>query len=318
MKLIFFGTSAFAGRVFEDLLKSGVEICAVVTKPDKPKGRSLLMTPPPVKESVQKLAPHIPIYQPIKASTPEFGEILKSYHADIFVVVAYGEIIKKNLLEMPPLGCINIHASLLPKYRGATPIVRCLMNGETETGITIMDMVLEMDAGAILKTANVSVPASMLFGELEEVLSEVATPALLEVLKGKVEGTLQPISQEHALATFAPKLVPAEEEISWDKAAFQIHNLIRALSPRPGAWCWVQIGSEKKRLKIKRSEIVLGLCGKPGENLILNKEEWVVACGKEALRLLEIQLEGKKSMPTKDFLRGSNTPLKFLIDSHSP
>jgi methionyl-tRNA formyltransferase len=168
VRIVFFGTSAFAARVLEDLIKQGIEICAIVTKIDKPKGRSLQTTPPPVKERALELAPQIPIYQPKKASTPEFAEILKNYQADLFVVVAYGEIIKTLLLEIPPLGCVNIHASLLPKYRGANPIVRCLMNGEKETGITIMDMVLEMDAGDMLEVAKIPIPDSMTFGELDQ------------------------------------------------------------------------------------------------------------------------------------------------------
>ncbi len=315
MRIVFFGTSAFAARVLEDLIKQGIEICAIVTKIDKPKGRSLQTTPPPVKERALELAPQIPIYQPKKASTPEFAEILKNYQADLFVVVAYGEIIKTLLLEIPPLGCVNIHASLLPKYRGANPIVRCLMNGEKETGITIMDMVLEMDAGDMLEVAKIPIPDSMTFGELDQKLSQIATECLLKVLQAKKEGNVVRMPQDHTQATFAPKLLPGEEEVRWEQPAAQIHNLIRALSPKPGAWAWIQVGAEKKRLKIKRSEAVSDLLGTPGQNLVLSKTEWIVACGTGALRLLEVQLEGKKSLPVEEFLRGSNTPLKFSVDS---
>jgi len=313
MRIVFFGTSAFAARVFTYLIQQDVQIVAVVTKPDKPKGRSLQLTPPPVKETVLKLKPNLPLHQPARASTPEFAEILKSYKPDLFVVVAYGEIVKTMLLQIPRLGCINVHASLLPKYRGASPIVRCLMNGEKETGITIMEMVLEMDAGDALEKVKISIPPSMTFGELDQKLSEIACPALLKVIHDFEMSSVKKTPQDPSQVTFAPKLLSGEDEIKWSKSAEELHNLIRALSPSPGAWCWLQMGVEKKRLKIKRSEVVPGVQGMPGQNHILNKQEWVAACGKDGLRLLEIQLEGKKSMPVTDFLRGSNSPLTLIL-----
>lgn len=311
MKIVFFGTSAFAARIFATLIEQNIEIVAVVTKPDKPKGRSLKFTPPPIKEVAQKLKADLPIHQPIRASTPEFAEILKNYKADLFVVVAYGEIIKTLLLQIPLLGCINVHASLLPKYRGASPIVRSLMNGEKETGISIIDMVLEMDAGDILEMVKVPIPESMTFGQLDQKLSEVGSLALLKVIHSLARGSITRTPQDHTQITFAHKLKAEEEEIKWSKTARELHNLIRALSPTPGAWCWLQVGTEKKRLKIKRSEVVPHAQGTPRQNLVLNKQEWIIACGQGGLRLLEVQLEGKKTMSVADFLRGSNTPLSF-------
>jgi methionyl-tRNA formyltransferase len=311
VKIVFFGTSAFAGRILAYLFGHNIPIVAVVTKPDKPKGRSSQLTPPPVKETTQQIKPSLPIHQPVKASTPEFAEILKSYNPDLFVVIAYGEIIKTNLLQIPKWGCINVHPSLLPKYRGANPIVRCLMNGDRETAVCIMDMVLEMDAGDILEVAKLDVPEAMNFGELDQKLSEIAGPALIKTIQALQNGTVKRLPQNPAHVTFAPKLAPGEDEIKWDKSAFELHNLVRALSPSPGAWCWLQVGSEKKRIKIKKSEVVPDVEGNPGKNHILTKQEWVVACGKGGLRLLEVQLEGKKSLPVAEFLRGSNTPLIF-------
>lgn len=313
MRIVFFGTSAFAARIFTYLIQQGIEIVAAVTKPDKPKGRSLQLTPPPLKETLLKLRPDLPIHQPRRASTPEFAEILKSYTPDLFVVVAYGEIIKTILLQLPRLGCINVHASLLPKYRGASPIVRCLMNGEKETGVAIMEMVLEMDAGDVLEMVKTAIPHTMTFGELDQKLSEIASPALVKVIRDFELGSVKKTPQDSSQATFAPKLLPGEDEIKWSKSAEELHSLVRALSPSPGAWCWLQIGVEKKRLKIKKSEVVPGIQGICGQNHILNKQEWVVVCGKDGLRLLEIQLEGKKSMPIADFLRGSNSPLTFYF-----
>lgn len=309
MNIVFFGTSAFAARVLRDLIHQNVNICAVVTRPDKPKGRSLNLLPPPVKEEALKHS--LPIYQPPKASTPEFAEILKNHKPDLFVVVAYGEIIKTLILDIPKKGCINVHASLLPKYRGASPIQRVLMNGEKETGITIMQMVLEMDAGDMLSVVKTPIAEEMTFCELDQKLSEIAVPALVEVIHQIDKGCPSSVPQDHALATFAPKLTAAEEEIHWDRPARELHNLIRALSPFPGAWCFVQIGSEKKRLKIKLSKVLSHMQGKPREILSSSKQELIIACGQGALQLLQVQLEGKKVMSIKDFLQGLHIPIIF-------
>ncbi|MFS8564032.1 MAG: methionyl-tRNA formyltransferase [Rhabdochlamydiaceae bacterium] len=311
MNIVFFGTSAFAARVLQGLIQKHLPIVAIVTRPDKPKGRSLNLLPPPVKEEALKLQLDIPIYQPIKASTPEFAQTLKNHNPSLFVIVAYGEIIKTLLLDIPTKGCINVHASLLPKYRGASPIQRCLMHGETETGITIMQMVLEMDAGDMLSVVKTPISSDMTFGELDQKLSEIATPALLKVIDQIERGTAQAIPQDHTHATFAPKLSAQEEEIHWEKSAEELHNLIRALSPFPGAWCSVQIGSEKKRLKIKLSKVEPSLHGKPGEVLSHSKQDLVIACGKDSLRLLQVQLEGKKLMTVKEFLQGLHSLIIF-------
>jgi methionyl-tRNA formyltransferase len=311
MKIVFFGTSPFAARVLSYLLSQKVGIVAVVTRVDKPKGRSLNLLPPPVKEYVLKDAPSIPILQPLKASTPEFADSLKSYVADFFVVVAYGEILKPMILSIPKKACLNTHASLLPKYRGAAPIQRAIMNGETETGIAIMEMVPEMDAGDVYAMAKTPISNSLTFGELDQALSDLAGPLLLQVLQSISQGKATKTPQNHALATFSPKLTAAEEVIDWTRPAAQIHNQIRALSPFPGAWCWVEIQGQKKRLKIKRADIAMHP-GKPCQNIILNQREWVVACGVGSLSILEAQLEGKKNLPIDQFLRGNHI-LNILV-----
>src|SRR5437588_1525223 len=154
MKIIYFGTPLFAAKVLEELSRKGIDIAAIVTKPDKPQGRELKLQPPSVKLFAEKFLPGVPLFQPAKCSTPEFAEILRGFGADLFVVVAYGEIIKKEVLDIPRFGCINVHASLLPKYRGAAPIQRALMNGEKETGISIIQLVKEMDAGDVLSESK--------------------------------------------------------------------------------------------------------------------------------------------------------------------
>ncbi len=297
MKIIFFGTSAFAARILTFLLEHKINIAAIVTRIDKPRGRSLHLLPPPVKETAQKIAPHIPLLQPIKASTPEVADQLRTYQPDLFVVVAYGEIIKQLILDIPRHGAINVHASLLPKYRGAAPMQRCLMHGESETGVTIMQMVLGMDAGDILEMATLPIPEEMTLGELDLKLSEIAGPALLKVIKDL--SRIKPLEQNHSQATFAPKITAEEEKIDWNKSAEEIHNLIRALSPSPGAWSLVEIGGEKKRMKIKKSKVIKG---EP------NPKDWIVPCGQGSLCLLEVQLEGKKTLPAQDFLRGVQKP----------
>jgi methionyl-tRNA formyltransferase len=301
LNIVFFGTSLFAAKVLESLIVNGKAVVAVVTRPDKSKGRHLHASAPPVKETALKFK--LPVYQPEKASAPEFAEILKAFHADLFVVVAYGEIIKKNLLEMPRLGCINIHASLLPKFRGAAPIQRSLMAGEKETGITIIEMAPQMDAGDVLAIEAIPIPAEMTFGELEDNLCDLGIKLLFEVIRQFQENKVVKTPQDHTRATLAPKMIPEDEKIDWQRSAEEIHNQIRALSPFPGAWTQVVVGSDVKRLKIKKA-VVVEEGGDPRAILRFGKEGWVIACGKGALRLIQVQLEGKKAMSAEECIRG--------------
>ncbi len=313
MRIVFFGTSFFAARILAKLIENNYQIVAIVTRPDRMKGRNLKASPPPVKEMAEKLCPQIPIFQPEKASLPEFADILKPFAADLFIVVAYGEIIKKNLLEMPKVGCINIHASLLPKFRGAAPIQRSLMEGEKETGITIIEMTPQMDAGDILAMEAISIPEEMTFRELDEQLCALSVKLLFNVIGQFQEGKITRMVQDHTLATFAPKLTAEEERIDWNLPAQKIHHLIRALSPSPSAWCQIKIGSDLKRLKVKKAQVVHDLQGCPGELLSFGKEGWVVACGLQALRLIEVQLEGKKAMSAEECIRGIHHPVSVVV-----
>jgi methionyl-tRNA formyltransferase len=311
VKIVFFGTSSFAAKILSTLIERGYPIAAVVTRPDRSKGRHLQSSPPPVKEVASQLVPDLLVYQPEKASSPEFASILKPLDADLFVVVAYGEIIKKNLLEMPKLGCINIHASLLPKFRGAAPIQRCLLEGEKATGITIIEMSLQIDAGDILAIEAIPISDEMTFGELEEKLCNLSIELLFDVIRQFEEGRVVKTPQDHTLATMAPKLTLEDEKIDWQKPATSIHNQIRALSPFPGAWCQMNIGSDVKRLKIKKAKVVKDVSGIPGEVLSFGKEGWIIACGQGALRLIEVQLEGKKAMSAEECLRGIHLPVSM-------
>lgn len=303
MRIIFFGTSSFAARLLEYLLQEGVSIVAVVTRPDRPQGRNLTLSPPPVKEFLLKNHPNIPLLQPVRASTPECAAQLQAFSPDLFVVAAYGEIIKRNILDLPRKGCINVHTSLLPKYRGAAPMQRALMDGVRVTGVTIIEMNEQMDAGDILDTAEV-VAEGLTLGELEEKLFEAGAPLLLRVIRAIQKGSAVKKPQNHAQATLAPKILPQETQIDWNRPAAALYNQIRALSPQPAAWCWIEMGGERKRLKIKMSALEEERSGEPGEILEYTSSGWIVACGEGALRLLEVQLEGKKSLPAKVFIQG--------------
>ena len=307
MKVVFFGTPDFAATVLQYLLDHDVDVVAVISKPDKPKGRSRKLQPTAVKLVAEEN--QIPIYQPETVSDPAFADILRIYDADLFVVVAYGEIIKQHLLDMPKLGCINLHTSLLPKYRGAAPVQRAIINGEKETGVTIIHMVKKMDAGDMIHVVRIPIEKDATFGEVEKKLCEVGSKAFLEVIRDFEKGRIKEVAQNAEYVTFAPKIELEDCEIDWHLPATTLHNLIRGVNPYPGAWCYVTAKGEKKRLKIHRTIVEEGVTAKPGEILSCDKTGMVVGCGKEALRILEFQLEGKKAMSPMDLTRGS--PISF-------
>lgn len=301
MRIVFFGTPAFAGHILLYLLKEKANIVAVVTRPDKPRGRSGRNLPSPVKIAAE--AHSIPILQPEKASTDEVVQSLALLSPDLFVVVAYGEILKNVILSIPKRGSINVHASLLPKYRGAAPIQRCLMSGEKETGVTIIEVAAQMDAGDMLGIAKMEIPQEMTAGELENALCELACSLLIDVIKKIENGAVQKMRQNSAQVTFAPKITPADRPIDWKRSAIEIHNQIRALSPEPGAYTHIQIGNERKQLTIKKSQPLPDFQGSPGMT-IPHQVKWIIGCGSGALALLEVQLEGKKAMRAQEFIRG--------------
>ncbi len=307
MKIVFFGTPFFAAEILGYLLGQSVQIAAVVTQPDRPKGRSLQMTPSPVKALIQERAPSIPLYQPEKSSNEEFLSQIAAYKADLFVVVAFGQILPQKLLDIPPLGCINIHTSLLPKLRGAAPIQRALFNGDAETGVSIQKMVRQLDAGDVVAVEKIAIPLEMTYGELEAKLCSLAKPLLIKVLDLYGKGIPPGTPQDPAQATYASKVELEEGEIHWERPASEIHNLVRAFSPRPGAWCWAQ----SKRLKILRSRALPAPQGRPGE--ILSIKDALIGCGQGALELLQVQPEGKKAMSGADWLRGQKFPANSLV-----
>ena len=311
MKVVYFGTPAFSASVLEHLIHKGVDVVAVISRPDRPVGRRQQVQPVPVKLVAE--AHGIPIYQPEKVSDPSFSTTLHSFGADLFVVVAYGEILKQPVLDTPLKGCINLHASLLPRYRGAAPIQRVLIDGATESGVTVMHMVKKMDAGAMIAKAKVAVPLEMTYGELEQELCKIGSELLLNVLQTSAHGLPKGEEQNESQVTFAPKIELEDCKLDWSKSAISQHNLVRGVNPEPGAWSEVLVGDEKKRLKIYKTYPWIDLKGASGEVSITSDKKILVGCSNGSLELLELQPEGKKRMRAIDYLQGlAGKSLRFI------
>ncbi|MCI5052134.1 MAG: methionyl-tRNA formyltransferase [Simkaniaceae bacterium] len=301
MRIVFFGTPDFAAEILAHLLDHQVDIAAVVTMPDRPKGRSRRLSPPPVKQMLLDRGIDLPIHQPEKASTPEMEKLLKGYEPDLFVVVGYGEIIKQNLLDIPRLDPINIHTSLLPAYRGAAPINRAIMAGERILGITIMEMVKAMDAGDIILQESIETTREEIFEEIESRLLALAKKMIIQVIALYSKGAVQKTAQDREKVTFAPKIHREDCQIDWQRSAVEIENQVRGLSEKPGAFALLEDG---KRLKILKAQSQPGI-GRPGSILLQDQKSCLVACGDGALLIQRVQPEGKKPMDIKSYLLGN-------------
>lgn len=297
MKTVFMGTPEFAVPSLKALIESGEEVVAVVTQTDKPKGRGLEVISPPTKVLSEKHS--IPVLQPQKIRTDEFFNNIKNLNPDLICVVAYGKILPKNILDIPPYGCINVHASLLPKYRGAAPINWAIIRGERVTGITTMKMDEGMDTGDMLLKREMTIDDEDTGETLSGKLSEMGAEVLIETIKLLKEGRLNPIPQDHSQATYAPMLKKEDGNIDWKKSAEEIRNLIRGTLPWPGAYTTL----EGKLLKIYKARATKD-SGRPGEVIKSNSEILRAATGIGALDILEIQIEGGKRLQTEAFLRG--------------
>ena len=305
MKIVFFGTPQFAAEILRYLLTHHISIAAVVTQPDRPKGRSGTPSPSEVKQVA--VHSNLAVLQPEKASQEDFLAKLAEYKADLYVVVAFGQILPQKLLNIPPLGCINVHASLLPKYRGAAPMQRCLMDGVKETGVCVQKMVRQLDAGNVIGTKTVPVSSEMTFGQLHDQLCDASKDLLLSSIHIFERGVPAGLPQDPDQVTWAPKIETQECQLDWHDPAEKIHDKVRALSPRPGAWCWVEIDGEKKKLKILRTKVALKQ-GSVGQCCLSSRQ---VFCGSGAVELLEVQPEGKKMMPAAEWLRGLKALPRF-------
>lgn len=300
MRVVFMGTPDFATTTLEKIVLAGHEVVGVVTQPDKPKGRGKNLMPTPVKEVAMKY--HLPVYQPKKVREPEFVEILRSLKPDVMVVAAFGQIISKEILEMPKYGCINVHASLLPAYRGAAPIQWAVINGDKESGVTIMQMDEGIDTGDMIDKVVVPIEKDETGGSLFEKLSQAGAELCVKVLtdleEGKVVREKQPKESTTPYAGMIDKKMGA---INWENSAREIEQLIRGLNPWPSAYTKLQ----GKTLKIWRAAVLLEDSKEaPGQVVQVTKDSILVQTGQGILKILELQLEGKKRMDTASFLRG--------------
>ena len=303
LRLIFMGTPDFSVPTLLELVAHGHEIAAVYTRAPKPGGRrGLTLQPTPVEQEARRLK--IPVLTPKTLKTPEALEELRAHNADAAVVVAYGMILPQAILDAPKLGCFNLHASLLPRWRGAAPINRAIMAGDAETGVMVMKMDVGLDTGDVAMAERVAITDRMTASDLHDELSRLGAGLMVRALAALERGTLQLTKQPDEGVTYAAKIDKAEARIDWTKPAHGVLRHIHGLSPFPGAWCELAGDADVARLKILRCEPAGG-AGAPGAVL---DDQFTVACGGGAIRITELQRAGKAPMKAADFLRG--VPLK--------
>lgn len=292
MRVVYFGSPEIARRVLSKLMEGGVEVVGVVTQPPRSQGRSGSPRSTAVAEAVSTTHPDIPLIEAEQASSDEVVEQLERLNADLFVVFAFGQFLGKRLRETPRLACINLHPSLLPKYRGAAPIQWALINGDAETGVTIMTVVREMDGGDIIRQAATAVGREESLPHLEERLCDLGATLLLQTIADYERGEVVYTPQDPKGVVMAPKLNPEDGELKWDQSALSLYNRFRGVTPKPGAWCTVWIRGHERRLKILKCHV--------GDDSPL-----AVVCSEGSLSLDEVQLEGKRPVSAAEFLRGS-------------
>ena len=298
MKIVFMGTPDFAVGALEAIINAGHEVVLCVTQPDKPKGRSKEMQFPPVKTCA--VSHNIPVFQPVRIKTPEAIEVLRQYEADIFVVAAFGQILSAEILNMPKYGCVNIHASLLPKYRGAAPINWAIIDGEEVTGVTIMQMDEGLDTGDMLLKEEVVIEATETAGTLFDKLMECGAKLIVKALPLIEAGQITPEKQDDSMTSYAKMLKKEIVRLNYEMGARQMEHLIRGVNPWPGAYTTYK----GKTLKIWGADVSDGK-GVPGTVSFVSKDEIGVYTADGVIVFKEVQLEGKKRMPVKDFLLGN-------------
>jgi methionyl-tRNA formyltransferase len=302
IRTVFMGTPEFAVPTLDVLLQAGLNLVGVYTQPDRPKGRGQALAAPPVKEMA--LRHGLPVFQPQKLRAPEVVEELRALAPDLIVVVAFGQILPKSVLEIPRFGCINVHASLLPKYRGAAPINQAIIDGETETGITTMLMDVGLDTGPMLLKRALSIGPDETAGELHDRLCVLGGETMAATLQLLLRGELQPEEQDGSQTCYAAMLKKEDGRINWSQSAQQIHDHIRGLSPWPGTF--TELNGEPLKLFLTRVEAGEG---EAGTILAPAADAVRIACGSGVLAVRELQLPGKKRLAAADFLRGCPLPL---------
>ncbi len=304
MKIIYMGTPDFAVPALKALADSNHEVCAVFTQPDKPRGRKMIKTPPDVKVCAQSLG--IPVYQPDSLKNGDSLEIIKSYSPDAIVVAAYGKILPEAVLKIPRYGCINIHGSLLPKYRGAAPIQQSVLNGDKVTGVTTMLMDVGLDTGDILLTCETEIGENETSGELFDRLALLGGELILKTLSMLEKGEITPKKQDENLATHTSKIDKTFCPIDFSKSAFEVHNKVRGLNPWPVAS--TRISGKTVKIYLTR------ICDKKGKiGEIISVKPFVVACGENSVEIVELQPEGKKRMKAEAFLAGHKLNIGDII-----
>ena len=301
MRILFMGTPDFALFSLRALVDAGEDVIGVVTQPDKPKGRGYALTPPPVK--VYAMEAGLPVYQPNTLRDEEFAALLETLAPELIVVVAYGKILPKNVLDYPKYGCVNVHGSILPEYRGAAPMQRAILDGKAETGVTTMYMDVGLDTGDMLLIEKMPIEENDNFETVHDKLGAIGAHALLQTVAAMKSGTLTRTAQDGALATYAAKIEKADCLLDFSKDAKAVHDQIRGLSPIPLAFTHTADG---KLLKVTASEIVSreGVTAPAGTVTSLAGGRITVACGKGEIALLTVLPEGKKRMAAADFING--------------
>lgn len=309
-RIIFFGTPSFSTPALERLLRGEDNVVAIVTQPDREKGRGRKVIPSPVKELA--LRHGVPLFQPERVKDEAFHENLKALHPDLFVVVAYGKILPRSLLRIPRHGAVNIHASLLPQYRGASPISWAILRGEMKTGVTTMMMDEGMDTGAILLQREIPIGEEENAESLHDKLAPLGAELLVETVEKMKAGTIVPIAQDPSKATYAPPLSKEDGKIDWTREAGEIDRRVRAFYPWPGAFT----GWEGHLLKISRGHVREGTVqGRPGRVVWLGSDFIEVATGRGLFLIEEVQLEGKRKMSVRDFLSGHPIAVGTILNN---
>ena len=308
MRIVFMGTPDFSVPCLQALIDSQHEVIGVFCQPDKPVGRKQVLTPPPVK--VLALQHDIPVFQPTTLRNGAGLALLQTLQPDLVIVVAYGKILPPDFLAYPKYGCVNVHASLLPKYRGASPIHWAILNGDKETGVTTMQMDAGMDTGDILRVEKVPIGPDDTAEDLFETLSALGASLMLKTIEDMEQGRANPIPQDHKQATTVGLLTKQLGEIDWSRSAEQIHNQVRGLYSWPGAYTFL----DGLMLKIHKASLTNKKCEKPAGCVVQSDKELFVCCGDGlCLNLKEIQLVGKKRMAAADFLRGHAIPVGTVL-----
>ncbi len=300
-RIVFLGTKDFALPTFEYLCQTGHEVVALVTQPDRPQGRKQLLIPSRIKEAA--LARGVRVEQPVDVNSSNALELIRSLAPDLLVTAAYGQILSAELLGIPSLGGINLHGSILPAYRGAAPVARAIEQGQTETGVTVIRMTPRIDAGGMMAFARTPIGPDETAAEVEDRLGQIGAQLIAQAIAELVAGTVKILPQDRSKVTKAPKLTKEDGLIDWTRSNRDVHNQVRAMQPWPIASTYWLRRDQPVRLIVHHTTLAEGT-GDPGQVLESNGDRLIVAAGVGAVRLLRVQLEGKKVCPVEDFLRG--------------